>query len=78
MTACAEPASEPSCTIWESGDGIQIDTADEPLPGSDVVDRCGASGARIVMIGREVMTGAVSRLTCPRSIGPDGGTCHAR
>lgn len=58
--------------------GWLVERADDPLPTSDVVATCGARGRRIRMMGRDVALGAASRLTCPRSLGPDGGTCHAR
>jgi hypothetical protein len=55
--------------------GWYLDTADAPLPGSNVGEACGVEGRRIEIVG-EIALDSDVRVHCPESIGPDGGTCH--
>lgn len=55
--------------------GWYHERGDDPLPGSILPALCGTSASRIEVVGGKVL-GSTVRMYCPRSIGPDGGTCH--
>ena len=55
--------------------GVHVETADDPLPGSNLRELCGLDGTRVEVVGGVVIDSDI-REYCPESIGPDGGTCH--